>query len=243
MTTTLEFYQASIESLERGSFPPNSERCYFLVKKNIKANDINLSPKVIVSSFQELWEKYFEATGEEKPLKKPSPAGEEGYQKALVQLMKNPKREWVPIRLTADSFLLFGLMGLESDYFNLPLVAPVETKKAPPTKPAPKEVKEVKKPAKVLPQLVLIHTSQRKTWPYGLLGDTKTVKDFLKFPEEKEKISMYVTNVNKQFGPGWNLKEDAAEKVKEKKGELFELFEFDSVEDYVKYVNEESEED
>jgi len=96
---------------------------------------------------------------------------------------------------------------------------------------------KVTKPTKgksALPRVSLVPFPQRKGFPYALLGDTKALKDYLNEMNSENKIASYVSNVNGQFGPGWNLKAEAAEKIRESDGSEFELVEYETLEEYEK---------
>ncbi len=96
---------------------------------------------------------------------------------------------------------------------------------------------KVAKPTKgksALPQVSLMPFPQRKGFPYALLGDTKALKDYLNEMNSGNKIASYVSNVNGQFGPGWNLKKEGAEKIRESDGSEFELVEYETLEEYEK---------
>lgn len=90
-----------------------------------------------------------------------------------------------------------------------------------------------------LPKVSLVAFPERPSWPYAVIGDTKPIRGFFNElnTSEKQKVCMYVTNVNKEFGPGWNLKQSAAEKLQQKHNDLVLVFPFDSAKEYRDYCS------
>lgn len=90
-----------------------------------------------------------------------------------------------------------------------------------------------------LPKVSLVAFPERPSWPYAVVGDTKPIRAFFNElnQSEKQKVCMYVTNVNKEFGPGWNLKQTAAEKLQQKHNDLVLVFPFDSAKEYRDYCS------
>lgn len=135
--------------------------------------------------------------------------------------------------------------GEDDSSLDEPIVKPTKPPAKPKAKtnlkptPPPKGGKggKVTKPTKgksALPRVALVPFPQRKGFPYALLGDTKALKDYLNEMNSENKIASYVSNVNGQFGPGWNLKKEGAEKIREHDGSEFELVEYETLEEYEK---------
>lgn len=171
-----------------------------------------------------------------------------------------------PIPITSDTTLLLMALGWDSyekEYketekettdeddeaedddssLDEPIVKPAAKPKAKtnlkPTAPSKGKVTKPTQPAKSnppLPRVSLIPFPERKGFPYALLGDTKSLKEYLRFPDSENKIAGYVSNVNGRFGPGWNLKSEAAEKIRESNGVDLELVEYESVWEYEKML-------
>lgn len=212
--------------------------------------DLRKCPKVRVASFKELWVAYWKLVEETFTTEKPDVKGkdDEAYRKALNRLFESGTHPPVyPIVYNNDTSLLFKALGLAT-----PTESPAPaTKKVsfsredevkefdgeeiiePPksTKPPPKN-SPTKKGS--LPKVTLLPFPSRKAWPYALVGETKDLKEYLKFPDlgSNPKPSMYVFNVNKEFGPGWNLKEEAVEEIRSVDGTKLTLIEYQDLDEY-----------
>jgi len=206
-----DFPEASSEASEE------SEMCFLLlVKGEEPCFNLEIIPKIYASSYESLWKKYWAFMGISKK-DQPKVHGKK-YQEAFRKMAEDPegpKTKIFPVLLTSEIYLasriwsFFGGIPMESKVSKVVAPKPVPPKSITTAKVvAPKKTSD-------LPRVQLVHIPSRKAWPYALMGETKRVKDFLKFSDHGEKISAYVSNVNSELGPGWNLKEEAKEMVEE----------------------------
>lgn len=234
------------------NFPPfqkRETRIYVLVSDS----KVSKSPKIAVTSFEELWKRYWKIVSEKTGRSKKSysvkldEAEEEDYRKAFFKLFHGDQHPSIyPVFRNPQTSFLFKALGLKLDdsessqgsvrsFENLDDEDGSEDSESSEEKEKPKKktpAKTVSKKKGKLPTVYLVHFPQRKGWPFALLGETKPLKDVLKFPDSKEKISLFVSNVNKEFGPGWNIKEEAVDIIKELDGQELELQEFEDVREY-----------
>lgn len=201
-----------VEACQSSLFPDfsdeDSEMCFLLLSRDQKPNfDLEKLPKIYASSYASLWTSYWKKVGGDKP-KIPK-----NHQKAFRDLVNDPETKVVPILLTAELFFAAQIWGSVGS-----------------TRPA-KPSQDTKPSKGNLPKVQLVHIPSRKAWPFALMGDTKKIKDFLKFPDAEEKISAFVTNVNKELGPGWNLKEEAKALLEDQDQKSVEI-EFMTLEEY-----------
>lgn len=251
-------------------FEKDETRLYLLVS----GLDLRKCPKLRVTSYKELWSKYWHYVQNELKLghDQPTPKGktEDDYRKSFNTLFEGEDHPPAyPIVYNNDTSLLFKALGLGSE-FETPdsesrkLAKKVsfsekdqvkvfddraegeaegEEDEEPPKitakKSAPKAIAKAKGGGgkkTALPEVTLLPFPERKAWPYALVGETKELREFLKFPDlasdKGPKLSMYVTNVNKEFGPGWNLKEEAVEAVREADESKLKLVEYEDLDEY-----------
>lgn len=217
------------------NFPPfqkRETRTYIIVSDS----KISKSPKITVTGFEELWKKYWKIVSEKSDSKKPSSnlEDEEDYRKALFKLFRGDDHPPIyPVIYNNQTSFLFkalGLAGLGSNKSDSSSSEEESEEEKPKKKVSVKTI-DPKKKGK-LPKIYLVHFPQRKGWPFALLGETKPLKDVLKFSDSKEKISLFVSNVNKEFGPGWNIKQDAVDIIKDLDGQELDLQEFEDVREY-----------
>lgn len=221
-----EYFEACRTSLF-GDFEEDEERCYFIFQRGKPlANQIK-SSAVFVSSLLELWNEVAKVN------KLRNGKNEEDAKKRLTDLALDLEAKAVPILLSPETFLMIIMMKGEDVGEGVKVEKKSDREEA---KTSREEVKEkTEKPSgksKNLPKVALVHFPKRKGFPYALLGDTKPLRMFLKFEDSDEKISAFVSNVNKEFGRGWNLKEEAMELVKSEDGKTLELVEYDTPDKY-----------
>lgn len=251
-------------------FEKDETRLYLLVS----GLDLRKCPKLRVTSYKELWSKYWHYIQNELKLghDQPTPKGktEDDYRKNFNTLFEGDDHPPVyPIVYNNDTSLLFKALGLGSEFETPNSESRKLTKKVsfsekdqvkvfddrtegdeedeedeePPKITAKKSAPKAAAKAKggggkktALPEVTLLPFPERKAWPYALVGDTKELREFLKFPDlasdKGPKLSMYVTNVNKEFGPGWNLKEEAVEAIREADESKLKLVEYEDLDEY-----------
>jgi len=215
MSRLQDYFDACKEILFQDPFDAEEERCYFILKKG-ELPKFSEETCVFVTSYKSLWNSLNKVASIDPPAKR----NEKGYQKVLME--KALSFEVFPILLSTETFMVTKLMeSLKEKSPESTSNGKVEPKKEPATK------KESS-----LPKVALVHIPKRKAWPYSLMGDTKSIRTYLKFSDRGEKVSAYVTNVNKEFGPGWNLKEEVIEDIREQDGKTLDLVEYDSPEKY-----------
>jgi hypothetical protein len=132
--------------------------------------------------------------------------------------------EIFPVQVTPSSFTLISLI-LEA-----PLPVPLKRETRLKEEPAPTKPERKSQPKSKSVKIHLIRFPDRKAWPYGAVGDTKSVRDLFGYDKTE---AVFVSNVGKKFGKGWNVKESVADalRVSEQEGG-YELFEYDSAGEY-----------
>lgn len=171
----------------------DEQKTFLLITRGEPQFDLEKLPRLCVPSYKELWKLYWKKVGGDKP------ETPKNYQTAFRQLALDPKTKAIPILLSPDLFFAAQFWG------------------------SSKRRVSFKEKEDGLPEVQLVSMPERKAWPYALLGDTKKIKDLLKFSDSSDKISAYVTNVNKEFGPGWNLKQEAVDLLEEQNHKLFRM--------------------
>lgn len=203
-----------------------SEMCFLLLTKGEKPNfNLETIPKIFASSYGSLWKKYWTVMKTTKTEKKDQPkVPGKKYQEAFRKMTEDPETKVFPILLTAEIHLAVWVWGTFVE--GKPLEPEPKVSKGLVAKSKPDSSGKTIKTSKVtndLPQVYLVHIPKRKAWPYALMGETKKIKDFLKFSDYGQKISAYVSNVNSELGPGWNLKDEAKELVEEQHEKTLEM--------------------
>ena len=263
-------------------FEDDETRIYLL----ISGLDLRGCPKLRVTSFRELWAKYWHHVHNVAKLnydpETPKGKTEDDYRKAFNTLFEADEHPPVyPVVYNNDTSLLFKALGLGSEFETPDSESRKVAKKVSFSEKDQVKVFDVRdedeeddEPPKVvakksaakatlggetktkgtpkagggsrsstgggkkaaLPKVTLLPFPERKAWPYALVGDTKELREFLKFPDlasdKGPKPSMYVTNVNKEFGPGWNLKEEAVEAIREADESKLSLVECEDLDEY-----------